>query len=386
MWRRILDLEPNIASAAANTLRGTSADKRPLVERALLSPPASVSARLALAQLELGWGAPSVGWAALKELPPTLAAVAAWIEFGGDAEEIGESLMARDAFALALGSHPSADLLLRAAAAALAGGDPRGTIGLLDRMGDAAAPSVGANPLVGPYAASLRIRALARLGRGGDAERVMQGSAAPFDGALRADLEREITWGYVRAGEVQHAREAAQRFGLAGDRAISGWLALYGGDLANARHGLDAAPADAADIVMAMALLARTRADSSAAIGQAFVQLARGDTTGAAATFAGAATSAALSDAAPLLLATAARLHTARHEDDLALPLWRRVVEQYTTAPEAPEADLEWGRALKRRDDLTAAVERWQHLILTYPESALVPQARRELDLAKAAA
>jgi hypothetical protein len=29
------------------------------------------------------------------------------------------------------------------------------------------------------------------------------------------------------------------------------------------------------------------------------------------------------------------------------------------------------------------AIERLEHLILTYPTSALVPQARRELDLAK---
>ena len=93
-----------------------------------------------------------------------------------------------------------------------------------------------------------------------------------------------------------------------------------------------------------------------------------------------------MADAAPLLLATAARLHMARHDDGRAIPLWRRVVEQYATAPEAPEADLEWGRALKRQTDHAGAVARWQHLILTYPESALVPQARRELELAKAAA
>jgi TolA-binding protein len=70
----------------------------------------------------------------------------------------------------------------------------------------------------------------------------------------------------------------------------------------------------------------------------------------------------------------------------LAIPLWRTVVEQYADAPEAPEADLEWGRALKRGADVTGAVARWEHLILTYPESALVPLARRELEVAKATA
>jgi hypothetical protein len=37
--------------------------------------------------------------------------------------------------------------------------------------------------------------------------------------------------------------------------------------------------------------------------------------------------------------------------------------------------------ATPRRD--RGAVERLEHMILTYPRSALVPQARRELDLAK---
>ena len=38
---------------------------------------------------------------------------------------------------------------------------------------------------------------------------------------------------------------------------------------------------------------------------------------------------------------------------------------------------------LRRRGDATAAVAHLEHLILTYPQSALVPQARRELELAR---
>ncbi|MDQ4080711.1 MAG: hypothetical protein M3125_08120, partial [Gemmatimonadota bacterium] len=54
-------------------------------------------------------------------------------------------------------------------------------------------------------------------------------------------------------------------------------------------------------------------------------------------------------------------------------------------APEAPEANLEWARALRRAGRHTDAVARLEHLILTYPDSALVPQARRELELARGA-
>jgi hypothetical protein len=38
-----------------------------------------------------------------------------------------------------------------------------------------------------------------------------------------------------------------------------------------------------------------------------------------------------------------------------------------------------------RAGNRTTAAGRLEHLILTYPQSALVPQARRELELAKSA-
>ena len=48
-------------------------------------------------------------------------------------------------------------------------------------------------------------------------------------------------------------------------------------------------------------------------------------------------------------------------------------------------AELAWARLLRRRGEAAAAVQHLEHLILTYPESAVVPQARRELDQAKGA-
>jgi hypothetical protein len=38
---------------------------------------------------------------------------------------------------------------------------------------------------------------------------------------------------------------------------------------------------------------------------------------------------------------------------------------------------------LRRKGDTGAASERLEHLILSFPNSALVPQARRELELLK---
>jgi TolA-binding protein len=83
------------------------------------------------------------------------------------------------------------------------------------------------------------------------------------------------------------------------------------------------------------------------------------------------------------MLNAAARLAVARHDEHAAVAIWQRVSEQYPSAPEAAEAELEWARVLRRRGETAAAVQRLEHMILTYPRSALVPQARRELDLAK---
>jgi hypothetical protein len=128
-----------------------------------------------------------------------------------------------------------------------------------------------------------------------------------------------------------------------------------------------------------MAVLGRTKADGSRVTGAAFLALARGDSAQAALQFTRAADE--ISDAAPLLLALAARIQIARKKETAAITLWTRIVTQYAAAPEAAESDLEWGRTLRRRGDANGATERFEHLILSYPRSALVPQARRELEL-----
>jgi len=112
----------------------------------------------------------------------------------------------------------------------------------------------------------------------------------------------------------------------------------------------------------------------------AFLALARGDTLTAARDFVAAADSTP--DAASTLLAIAAQLYATK--DDLAATrMWSRILDQYSESAEAPEADLAWARALLRKKDVKGAIERLEHLILTYPTSALVPQARRELDVAR---
>jgi TolA-binding protein len=83
------------------------------------------------------------------------------------------------------------------------------------------------------------------------------------------------------------------------------------------------------------------------------------------------------------LLFTAAQVEAARKNDTAAIALWKRIVDSEGATPEAPQAELEWARLLRRNGDNPGAAEHLEHMILTYPHSALVPQARRELELAK---
>ncbi|HEY2026186.1 MAG TPA: tetratricopeptide repeat protein, partial [Gemmatimonadaceae bacterium] len=125
----------------------------------------------------------------------------------------------------------------------------------------------------------------------------------------------------------------------------------------------------------------RTHGDSAQRLGSAFLTLARGDTVAAANRFVAAAEEHP--EAASAIVLTAARLRAAHGDTDAAIGLWQRLVASYSDQPEAAEAELEWARALRRRGDNAAAAAHLEHLILSAPQSALLPQARRELELAR---
>ncbi|MEP6692875.1 MAG: hypothetical protein ABJD07_17085, partial [Gemmatimonadaceae bacterium] len=225
------------------------------------------------------------------------------------------------------------------------------------------------------------VRALGALGRADDAQKAIDRYGASLAPDQRARLQQAVAWAWVKAGDVAKARALlADAAGQSGE--ASGWLALYDGDLKGARAKLKVTSSATPELLTALAFLERSKADSSLATGKAFLDLARGDTMAAAAGFELA--SKALPDAAPLLLAVAARLYQNRHDEARSLALWKMIAERNADAPEAPEADLEWGRAMRRQKQVPIAIERFEHLILTYPQSALVPQARRELELVRA--
>jgi tetratricopeptide (TPR) repeat protein len=376
-WRAAGEAQGYLEPAAVFSLMPVPAALRDSVRAIFSEPPHSLGSRRMLSGLELRWHAPRNAWKVLSELPPTDSTLEAWIAFGREAEASESWLTARDAYRLAF-QHRPADrrLAMRAANAALSGGDPQSTLELLQPL--ASAPDSGAASTV----LVLQVRALGLLGRPAEAESLLA-TGAGLDSEGRRIAQRALAWAWIQQGQLERADRALEIAGRdteEGER-VAAWISLFHGDLKTARRGLRRTDEASNDVVTAMALLSRTRADTSPEVGRAFLTLARGDTTQAAQEFRDVADR--LPDAAPLLLATAGRLYVATRDTAQALLLWQLILEQHTEAPEAAESDLEWARVLRARGDSPGAIARLEHLILTYSQSALVPQARRELDLVR---
>ena len=376
-WRDAMTVSPYLEQSAIFVLLQAPAPARDSVRAVLAAEPPELHARRILAGLELRWRSARDAWQALSALPPNDSTVQAWIEFAADAEQQDAWRAAGDAYAAALAHGADRSLSLKAATAALQGGEPELALQLLGNVASAGDASLATSILL------LQVRALSQLGRPQEADSVLASMGARADTSSRGDALRAIAWGWVRVGDLTKARAALARAGSDADAHATAWIALYEGDLKTARAGLRRIEETSREAVIAMSLLARTKADSSRKAGEAFLALARSDTARAADLFEAAA--GELPDGAPILLGIAARLYAATPDSTRSLTIWQTIVDTYPQAPEAAEAELEWARMLRRHGDGAAAIARLEHLILTYPQSALVPQARRELEIAKGA-
>ncbi len=383
-WRDAVVDAPYLDQSAIYSLMSAPTPQRDGVRAALrpalgMALPVVAALTRTRAGLELRWGLPTAAWRELAALPPTDSSAQAWIDFADEAEQLGGALAARDALAAAWRVRAQPALALRAATAALAGGDATGAL----VFAEAAARSLDSAQAV-TLALPVRVRVLAQLARPRDAEALIASYGMQVTDAQRRVFARALAWGWIRAGDIARARRAAEQGGGEEEDVVSGWLALFDGDLDGARRGLRSADEKTSDIVTALAFISRTKQARTPGIGVAFLALARGDSAEASRDFERAAEG--VPDAASFLLGLAARVASARHDDTRAMALWTTLVERYAASPEAPEADLEWARTLERRGDRAAATTRYEHLILTWPDSALVPQARQALDRLRALA
>ena len=376
-WRRALADAPFLAVASAYALAPAPPTQRDSIRAALSSLPADAGSRRALAELELTWGRPVEAWESLRGLKPDTMAATMWEEFGERAVTEERWSIAHDALVAALGARRTSALALQAAAAALRAGAPTEVFTLLPLPAGERDSVRIAREIV-----PLHVAAYVALARGAEAEALI----ARFDRfivpAQRMRLAQMVAMAWVRAGDLNRARGSLRAAGPEADSSeAAGWLALYDGRLAAARTLLRSSRTPSADLALAMGIVTRAKGDTAPQLGGAFLALARGDSAGASARFVDAAAQHA--EVAPALLLVAARLVAAN--PDRAIPIWQRIIAENPMTPEAAESELEWARVLRRRGDLASATTHLEHLILSAPQSALLPQARRELELTRGA-
>ncbi|MGH7671464.1 MAG: tetratricopeptide repeat protein, partial [Gemmatimonadales bacterium] len=172
-----------------------------------------------------------------------------------------------------------------------------------------------------------------------------------------------------------------------------GWIALYRGALRGATDAFQTAGPYAGDRAAAtertamLALLQQIPDDTLPELGAALLTLARGDSGASVAALRRVAGRLAQgggrSDVLLLAGQIAARLDAA-HEATAA-GLFEEILRGGEEGSAPAAADLEWARLLLRQGRAQDAVRRLEHLILTYPGSAFVPEARRELERARGA-
>src|SRR5947208_3086459 len=212
----------------------------------------------------------------------------------------------------------------------------------------------------------------------------------------RAGLRLRLARARIATGDLDRADSAVARDSSVEGLALQGWIALYRGRLKDAQGLFHAAGPYAGDRHEAtertamLALLQQVPADSFRELGGALLLLAQGDSLQAVQALrvaAGRLATGAGGGGRPdlLLLAgrVAARLDSAQQQT--ALALFDEIVHTAGEGAAAPAAELEWARLLERRAQTAEAMRHLEHLILTYPGSAVVPEARRELERAKGA-
>ncbi len=201
-------------------------------------------------------------------------------------------------------------------------------------------------------------------------------------------LERRLVRAYIQAGDLAHADSL-----LAGDStvdglALAGRVRLYRGDIPGAIERFKAAGPfagereEATERTALLAMLQPIEADTVVPLGQALLALARGDTARAVAGLDKVGKDLPPDKGGAEIYLLAGRLAAAVGKPADAERMFKAAAVQ--TAPgTAPAAELALSELLLDQRRPAEAVAQLEHLILTYPSSALVPQARRRLDEAR---
>ena len=389
-WGRAVARSPDVEPNAASQLADAPAPTRDRVARALTAPGVSTGARRLGADVLLTWGRPNEAWAALE---PTLAtadsdAPAALRRFA----DLAGSLSTTDGHRVrGLALARWADMMpgssgARARAEAvrelLDGGDKAAARRVLEAHSDS--NGVAQSALIQLLIADSQLDLAA--------ERLSDPSAA-ITADDRAALRLALARAQIARGEVDRAAAALGDDSSVAAIAQRGWIELYRGNLKNAMEAFRIAGPYATDRAAAtertamMAMLQRIQDETSPELGAALLTLARGDSVAAITALRRAAARFPEQGGRLEVLLLAAQVAAQKGGDHelTAIALFDEIVRIGGEGAAPPAAELDWARLLVRTGRSAEAIPHLEHLILTYPNSAFVPEARRVLERAKGA-
>ena len=389
-WGRAVTRWPDVEPNAASQLADAPAPMHDRVTRALTAPGVSVRTRRMASEVLLTWGQPNEAWAAME---PTLAttdteaptALRRFADLAGalttpDGHRVRGLALARwaDMMPGSSGGRARAEAVREL----LDGGDKAAARRVLEAHADS-----------NGIAQAALIHLLIADNQLDIAEERLSAPATAITADDRATLRLALARARVGRGELDRAAAALGDDSSVAAIAQRGWIDLYRGNLKNAMEAFRLAGpyaldrAAATDRTAMMALLQRIQQESSPDLGAALLTLARGDSVAAIAALRRAA--ARLPEQGGrlevLLIAGQVAAQKGGDQELTAIALFDEIVRIGGEGAAPPAAELEWSRLLVRSGRSAEAIPHLEHLILTYPNSAFVPEARRVLERAKGA-
>lgn len=387
-WIAVVRETPPFRDGAVGMLVQVTPGMRPMAREAL-EKDGSREARQMLGLLLTHWGQPTEGAAMIRGALPADSGGATSLlrslyealrENDGRPAQLARASTLEAIAARESGSSAVHTLMDAARAYADAGDDhnARRLLGIV--ASNPAAPGGMATA-----ASATLLGVLIAEGKDAEAERVLTELGTKVDADEHDRMARRIAMGWVRDGDFARADQL-----IAGDSSTEGFdlrgrLRLFRGDLAGANDLLKQAGPygeqreQSLERVALLSLIQAIGVDSSLALGSALLTLERGDSAHAV---------SELADLAPMLTAggaaetrlLAGRIALARRDTTTAVRLLEQanVKEVPATAAavrlELARINLAGGHADEARTTL-------EQLIIDFPESALVPEARRLRDM-----
>ena len=393
-WALAVSANPAQYANAVGQLEGVPEDARPRVQRQL-SAPGNPRAQRVAGELLLAWGDALKGWALFEGTltPPGPETPALLRRFADRASAI-PSPEGRKAQGMALERFADMvppQLAVRARADAtrafLAAGDRVGARRVLEKMSaDSNAPTESQL-----LAQTAFVQALIDEGQLDSATVRLKALGDNIPVEERQGLQFAVARARIGRGELDQAAALLGNDSSVAALAMRGWVSLYRGRLKEATALFRAAGPyagdrrDATDRTAMLALLQQIKVDTLPELGAALLKIARGDSAGAVGSLRDAAGRLA-SGGRPdvLLLAGQVAAGLTWHEAE-AMELFDQVIKLGGEGAAAPAAELSWAKLLVRKGKAGEAIPHLEHLILTYPGSAVIPEARRELERARGA-